>query len=213
MAFRGDATPWSDFFPNGLIPQILGAILKCWDRLPKPQRDEREVPITRRLREELRRERDCYTLPFTVWPESSETDPASGKEIGRIDLRFVHGHREDVYLAFECKRLRIPISTGRVRANTSEYVGEEGMIRHISGKYSRGLKDAGMIGYVMDGRLADAKDDVKQAIIAAAKELLLFEKTDLNASVCLPKEKRVAESRHKLSGTPLRIHHIFLGGT
>ena len=212
MAFEGDFALWADFFPNGLIPEILEAILKCWDRLREPQSDEHEEPITRRLREELRTEKDCRQLPFTVWPESSETDPVSGREIGRIDLRFLHGYREDVYLAFECKRLRIMTQTGEMRANTSEYVGENGMMRHVSGKYSQGLKDGGMIGYVMYGRVSDAKVGVKRAILKAAKDLLLSTGTSLEPSGHHPKEARIAESRHVLPDRLLLIHHIFLDG-
>jgi hypothetical protein len=162
------------------------------------------------LREELRSEKDCRRLPFTVWPESSETHRASGKEVGRIDLRFLHGYREDVYLAFECKRLRIPASTGGIQSNTSEYVGENGMMRHVSGKYSRGLKEAGMIGYVMDGKVREAKEAVKQALIKATKELLLAGGTSLQPSAHYPREIRIAESRHVFPSRSLRIHHVFL---
>jgi hypothetical protein len=131
-------------------------------------------------------------------------------EIGRIDLRFLHGYREDVYLAFECKRLRIPGPSGSVQPNTSEYVGENGIGRHLSGKYSRGLNEAGMIGYVMDGKIRDARGSIRRALDKARQELRLIEETGLEPCTFHPMETRLAESRHSLPDRFLRIHHVFL---
>ena len=161
MAIGGDASLWADVFPDGLIPSILELVVKTWQRSEKPLPLEHEVPISRRFREALRRGKDLNELPFTIWPESSETDPNTGKEIGRIDIRFIHGWRESVYFAFECKRLRIPYDSGR-RSNTGEYVGASGMMRFISGKYGKDLASGGMIGYVMDGDLRAAVPSVKK---------------------------------------------------
>lgn len=210
MAFGGETAEWSDLFPDGLIPEVLKAILKCWDLVPRQLPNEHEVPITRRLREELRKEKNCRRLPFTVWPESSETDPITGKEVGRIDLRFLHGHREEVYLAFECKRLRIRGSGGGIQSNTSDYVGEDGMMRHLSGKYSSGLKDSGMIGYVMDGKVSEAKQAIRQALVKGAQRLWLLSGTGLEPSSCLAMDLRLAETQHECPDRLLRMHHVFL---
>lgn len=209
MGVAGDSSLWLDFFPNHLMGDVLELLVTCWQSLAKPAPNEHEEPITRRYREALCKEKTARRLPFSIWPESSETELVTGKELGRIDLRFLHGHREDVYLAFECKRLRIPRDSG-LDKNTSQYVGEEGMMRHITGKYSKGLSDAGMIAYVMDGDAKQAKTDIRASVARKKLELMLKPNTKLGASRHCPADERVAETQHDLGGRELVIHHLFL---
>ncbi len=209
MATAGDAGLWADLFPDHLIPNILELVVTTWQRLQKPQPLDYEVPISRRFREALRGGKDLHELPFTIWPESSETDPDTGKEIGRIDIRFLHGWREDVYFAFECKRLRIPYSS-RIQSNTGEYVGTNGMMRFITGKYSKGLTSGGMIGYVMDGNLSAAVPAVKKAINKNREHLRLISGSSLDFSSMMPRKQAVKETRHDLTKREFTIHHVFL---
>ena len=209
MAVVGDTSLWSDLFPDHLVPDILGLVLTTWQSFKKPNPSDLEVPVTRRFREELRRKKDFRELPFTIWPESSETDPKTGKEIGRIDIRFLHGWREDVYFAFECKRLRIPYESG-IRSNASEYVGIDGMMCFITGKYSKGLVSGGMIGYVMDSDVRSAIQSVKKAIDRSCIILFLVKSTSLRSCSIMPDRKIIKETRHKLPNRRFIIYHIFL---
>jgi len=209
MAIWGDASAWGDFFPDDLIADVLDLLLRCWDKFPKPLSADHENSITGRYREVLCRDKNCRKLPFSIWPESSETDPNTGAELGRIDLRFLHGHREDVYLAFECKRLRIPREKG-LTPNTAEYVGENGIMRHITGKYSQGLDKAGMIAYVMDGDSPKARNAVARLIGRKREELRLEPGSGLSSSAHCPDDARVAQTIHDLNETPLTMHHVFL---
>ncbi len=209
MSIIGDASLWADLFPDHLVPDILGLVITTWQRFKKPTLRDLEVPITRRFREELRREKDFRELPFTIWPESSETDSTTGKEIGRIDIRFLHGYREDVYFAFECKRLRIPYESG-IRSNASEYVGIDGMMCFITGKYSKALASGGMIGYVMDSDVTSAIHSVKEAIDRSFTILCLVRSTSLSSCSIMPNEKIIKETRHELPNRKFTIYHIFL---
>jgi len=209
MTIIGDASLWADLFPDYLVSDILGLVVKTWQRFKKPNSRDLEVPITRRFREELRRGKDFLELPFTIWPESSETDPTTGKEIGRIDIRFLHGWREDVYFAFECKRLRIPYES-RIRNNTSEYVSTDGMMCFITGKYSKGLVSGGMIGYVMDSDVRAAIKSVKQAIDRTCTILCLVRGTSLSSCSIIPNKKTIKETIHELPNRKFSIYHIFL---
>jgi len=209
VAIVGDASLWADVFPDRLIPNILELVVKTWQRFQKPRSLDHEVPISRRFREALRRGKDLYELPFTIWPESSETDPDTGKEIGRIDIRFLHGWRESVYFAFECKRLRIPYNTG-MRPNTGEYVGASGMMRFITGQYGKGLLSGGMIGYVMDGNLSAAVPAVKKTIDKNREDLRLIFGSSLDFSSMMPRKQAVKETRHDLTKREFTIHHVFL---
>lgn len=209
MATVGDASLWADLFPDHLIPNILELVVKTWQSFQKPRPLDHEVLISMRFREALRGEKDLHKLPFTIWPESSETDPITGKEIGRIDIRFLHGWRESVYFAFECKRLRIPYSS-RMQSNTGEYVGTNGMMRFITGKYSKGLVSGGMIGYVMDGNLSAAVPAVKKTIDKNREDLRLAFGSSLTSSSMMPKERTVKETNHDLETREFAIYHVFL---
>ncbi len=209
MAIIGDASQWADLFPDNLIPDILGLVITTWQRFKKPHRNDLEVPITRRFREELVMEKDHRYLPFSIWPESSETDPKTGKEIGRIDIRFLHGYKENVYFAFECKRLRVPYKSG-IRSNASEYVGVDGMMCFITGKYSRGLFSGGMIGYVMISDVRAAIQSVKKAISRNYTMLCLIRNTGLSSCSIMSNEKIIKETRHNLPNQRFTIYHVFL---
>lgn len=209
MSTFGSASSWDDFFPDHLVGAVLDLLTRCWDQFPKPSSTELEVKITQRFREALVRDKDARLLPFSIWPESSETDPETGKEVGRIDLRFLHGYREKVYLAFECKRLRI-LNKRAIRSNVGEYVGNEGMMRHVSGKYSQGMLDAGMIGYVMDGRVSAARSAIRKSIRSKASSLFVDEANPLSRSVHRLADSRVAQSQHALPTGELTIHHVLL---
>ncbi len=209
MAIIGNASLWADLFPDHLVPDILGLVVTTWQRFKKPQPNDLEVPITRRFREELVREKSNRELPFSIWPESSETDPETGKEIGRIDIRFLHGYREDVYFAFECKRLRVPYKSG-IRSNASEYVGVDGMMCFITGKYGKALVSGGMIGYVMDSDVRTAIQSVKKAIHRNCTILCLVQNTGLSSCSIMSNEQIIKETRHNLTNRRFTIYHVFV---
>lgn len=126
MAVLGNPDAWSDFFPAALIPNVLDVIIASWASFPRPQHSEREVRITRRFRAHLRKGKNARLLPVRIERESPEDDEG-GQELGRIDLRFTHGHREEIYFAFECKRLSLLTLRGR-RSLAGDYI-KDGMMR------------------------------------------------------------------------------------
>lgn len=209
MAIEGNAKGFEDFFPENLIPKIIQLVLDCWAKIATPLPSDREEKITRRLCAKIRNEkRHTEDLPFRADVESSEMTPDTGEEIGRVDLRFSHGYNEDVYFAFECKRLRYPDKQGGVIPNTGEYTGTNGMMRFISGKYAKGLRAGGMLGYVMDGNLQNAVNDIEKQIKKKAPVLKI--KGGLSASSLFPSKKNARETQHNLTGRDFEIHHVFL---
>src|SRR5205807_2171168 len=107
MTVAGDTRMWSDTFPDDLVPQIIDLIIETWDAFPKPGPTEHEVPITRRFKHVVKQAKTFRRLPVRVERELPEDDPATGEELGRIDLKFIPGESalEEVYFAFECKRV------------------------------------------------------------------------------------------------------------
>lgn len=208
MSVGGDPSLWSDLVPEGLIPQIIALVLEGWDSFKKPGRDDWEVPITKRFCCWVRGHKDRSHLPFNIWWESPELDAASGQELGRIDLRFCHGFREDVYFAFECKRLNVVDRAGRRRTLATKYV-QDGMMRFVEGKYAKGLDKGGMLGYVMDGDVPAAVDAVANSIIRQRADLKIKD-GGLEPSSIRPADARVRETRHSLHRRRFVLHHLFV---
>jgi len=206
MATSGSPSQWSDFFPEELVPDVLILILSSWGEVDKPYSNEREVPITERFLPVLRRNKGLRQLPFAVDREIW-LDDEDCQEHARLDLRFLHGYREDVYLAFECKRLNVAYDSG-YRSEAGKYV-HQGMKRFVQQKYASGLRHGGMIGYVMDGSVDTAISAIEQQMQSNQK-MLLLRVPKLNPSALVPEKPNTRESTHHRDHTVFRIHHLFL---
>jgi len=214
MNVGGDPNLWSDLVPDRFIPDIIALVLEGWETFDKPGRDDLEVPITMRFCCCLRAHKNRSRLPFRIEYESPELRLESSTVVGRIDLRFCHGYREDVYFAFECKRLNVVDRAGKRRSLAGKYV-EEGMMRFVEGKYAAGLDKGGMLGYVMDGATPSAVQAVEGAV-ARRRQQLRLTSADLERSSIRRDDARVRETRHGLHSGPFVVYHLFLsvgGGT
>jgi len=208
MGVGGDPSLWSDLVPDHFIPQIIALVLEGWETFDKPGRNDLEVPISIRFCCCLRTHKNARRLPFRIDPEPLELDMDSGTQVGRIDLRFSHGHREEVYFAFECKRLNVVDRAGKRRSLAFEYV-DEGMMRFVEGKYAKGLDKGGMLGYVMNGAVPSATEAVGRAVVRRRTELRLCT-ADLERSSIRQDDARIRETHHELDSGPFVIHHLFL---
>lgn len=206
---EGDMSPWSDSFPAGLVPVVLDLLLTLWPALEHTSVNEHETSITRRFRALLRQSRDARQLPFLIEREVPIDDQASSGELGRLDLKFIHGHREEVYLTFEGKRVNVVDANGSVHRRTSEYVSE-GMMRFVRGQYAGGLREGGMLAYVMDGDRTAAEGALHAIIVARRGDLCLLPLSGLDESDIRRGDVAVRQTRHDLTGRPFRIHHLLL---
>jgi len=209
MGYAGTPDLWADLFPDGLVPAIIDLVLECWNTFHKPSADELEVPITRRFCAHLRGQKDRSRLPFNIVHESEELEVGSGELLGCIDLRLVHGFRDDVYFAIECKRLNV-VSNGKRSSLAGAYV-EKGMMRFIMGQYASGLDKGGMLGYVMDGKVPEAIAFVKDAIDSRSTALAMPSGTSLSACDIRADLDHVRQTSHLPSGKVFLIYHLFVG--
>jgi hypothetical protein len=209
MTVIGDPGMWSDTFLDHLVPRILDLVMETWEAFEKPAPTDHEVPITRRLRRALKQAKDYKRLPVRIERESAEDDPNTGEELGRIDLKFLPAMSalEEVYFAFECKRLNI-LENGKRRTLAPEYV-IEGMMRFVTGRYASIMQHGGMIGYVFDGRCNDAIRLVKSNVRKRCDELQLDVNGLLVQSRLRPNNLMIRETAHRLSRSFL-LHHVFL---
>jgi hypothetical protein len=206
----GDARLWSGVFPEDLVPRIVDLVWETWLVFPMPAADELEVPITRRFKGYLKQAKDYRRLPLRIERECAEDDP-HGSELGRIDLKFMPAESalEEVYFAFECKRLNVVKGRSR-RTLAPEYVSE-GMMRFVSGQYGTTMTHGGMIGYVLDGRCDDAIRLIGANITKRASTLLLSDGGGLVSSTLRPNIDSIRETLHNLPGPRLvRLHHLLL---
>lgn len=204
----GKATEWRDrLFPDLMRRQILQLVIRGWKSCKdRVLANSLEPKINTLLAISLRKCKE--NLPFSIHTNVEVLDKSEGTVRGKIDICLLGCPDEDVYFAFECKRLRYPTRKG-LRSNASEYV-EKGMMRFVEGKYSSGLPFAGMIGYVMDGRSAKAIDTIHQSIRMYKIDLCVCRDDMLVPCELLRNCPVAKESLHSLSSVNLTIYHLFL---
>ena len=160
MAINGSLDRWAISFPVSLVPQILHLVLDSWKNFRTGKANE--VPITQEFLVTLQKNQESSKLPFLIDLEVILLNEDGTQQQGRLDLRFIHGYRRKVYFSIECKRLRINPPSG-FKSLAGDYV-TDGMYRYFNDQYAKGLDEGGMLGYVMDGKVDDAIEDVRRAI-------------------------------------------------
>lgn len=208
---EGSASGYAEFFDQELIPDALKLLLDAWEMIPPAQPTELEDKITERIAAKMKREKKSRKLAFSIHFQVTPLDDA-GAVAARIDFKLLSSFDEDSYLAFECKRLRIPQPSG-LDYNTDDYVGEEGMGRFACGKYAPTQHHGVMVAYVMDGKVENAKKSVLKRI-QHERGILGLCGQDWLTSTFLPNEPHVHETRHMFvsrSSRDFAFQHIFFG--
>jgi hypothetical protein len=192
-------------FPNGWVGDVLLLLIETWDSFCLPADVRLEPRITKLFANAIYARYEAEDRDWFVTVEQPDWDPA-GKETTRTDLRFYPPGRKrrKVCLVFETKRLNTP------KSNVSEYVGTDGMMCFVTGKYSPGLPYCGMLGYVMDGNVARAHATICRAVLDHRDELRLQADGDYRPMTLLPGHKWHGETKHQLAHGTLIICHLLL---
>ena len=210
MNVIGTSIEWSDFI-GSKMPEILDLVIESWQAMPLPAPDEKEDDITNALWRTLTQNRTARGLPFQIRTQVVELDPMPGEDLGRMDIAFIPlVPTEDIYFCLESKRLNV-VKNGTRRAYASEYV-LLGMLRFVTGQYSKAVHHGGMLGYVLDGKVSDAIANVEVNIQQRRKELCMSESEAFLASAVLSSDARVRETHHQRAheSNVFRIHHLFM---
>jgi len=206
----GVSSEWSDLI-DPMLPQILGLVIASWQEM-SPAPDEKEDNITIELCRALRQNRTARSLPFQIYTQQVELDPMPGEDLGRLDIVFVPMvPREDIYFCLESKRLNALVG-GQRRALAAEYV-QFGMLRFVTGQYSKAVRHGGMVGYVLDGNIPNAMGNVETNIKQKHQELRMVSPGGFSNSTLLKDDARARETEHQRTHEtgPFRIHHLFMG--
>ena len=207
MVIDDNLEVWAAHFPATLVPQVIQLVLDSWKTFRTIQTDE--VKITQEFHVVLNRNQKLSKLPFIIDPETTLFNENGTEQIGRLDLRIIHGYIREVYFSFECKRLRWEFPGGQFDPLSGVYV-TDGMYRYFNGQYATDLDKGGMLGYVMDGNCNKAVKDVQKAIEKRRLNLYMQENETLKASLSIV-SKQVKETLHKYGpNEKFIIYHIFL---
>lgn len=213
MTVIGAPNEWVDFIEDKL-PELLRLIEDVWAVLARPFPDTGEDAITTQVCRGLRNLRNIRGLCFYIDTQLVELDPADGQGLGRLDIVFRPSGgsgppNEAIYLCLECKRLNV-LTSERIHSRASEYVSE-GMLRFVSGQYSRTVRHGTMVGYVIDNNVSAALTSVEGVVRTRHIELLMDAPGILHPSLVstLPTAR---ESFHlRINDTvPFHMHHLFL---
>jgi hypothetical protein len=211
VAVVGTPTDWADLI-DPLVPQILSLVIASWEGMPPPVPDEGEDNITNALCRALQQNRTARSLMFQIRTQVVELDPVPGEDFGRMDIVFIPlVPREDVYFCLESKRLNV-VKDGVTRAYASEYV-TFGMLRFVSGQYSKAVRHGGMIAYVLDGNVARAMINIENNMRRQHAALGMTAPGSFLPSTSLKGDPRARETHHhRAHETQLfRVHHLFVG--
>jgi hypothetical protein len=206
----GDPANWADFL-DPMVPDILRLTVAAWESLPPIAPDEKEDTITNVLCRALRQNRDARELPFQIHTQQVELGSALGTEMGRLDIVFNPPiPREEIYFCLEGKRLNVA-SNGTTRAYAAEYVSL-GMMRFVTGQYSRAVRHGGMIGYVLDRDIRRAIANVEANVRSQHSALCMSPPGNLLDSEHLKPDARARESHHLRAHdkSSFRLHHLFM---
>jgi hypothetical protein len=213
VSIIGISSEWADLI-DPIVPQILKLVITTWEEMPSTAPDDKEDNITFALCRALKKNRTARGLMFNIYTQLVELEPAAGEEMGRQDIVFVPVlGREDIYFCLESKRLNV-VKDGKLRTYASEYV-TLGMLRFVTGQYSKAVRHGGMLGYVLDGNVAGAVDNVRGNIQTHHVALRMAPPGELQLSTILISEPRARETHHQRThGTSLfRIHHLFMAAS
>ncbi|KKL05585.1 hypothetical protein LCGC14_2604540, partial [marine sediment metagenome] len=216
MSLLGKPAGWAGLI-DPIVPEILRLVAETWGDMQPPAPNQREDEITKRLCVALRRNRDVRKLMFYVMTQMFILEPEAGKEMGRTDIAFLPTDKdvvpsESAYFCLECKRLNV-LKNGRRRSYASEYV-KFGMVRFVTGRYSRSVRHGGMVGYVLDGDVGTAMRNVEKNIRKHRVKLRIVGPGTFLPSDHLKGIQSARESHHQRAHefTPFRIHHLFMAG-
>lgn len=211
MTVLGASTEWADLI-DSMLPEILSLVLASWDEMPSPASNAKEDDITNALCRILMQNRNARELMFQVRTQVVELDPMLGEDLGRLDIAFIPlVPREDIYFCLESKRLNV-LKDKKLRSYASEYV-RFGMMRFVTGQYSKMVRHGGMIAYVLDGKVSDAMSNVEANIQERHKELCMNSPGAFKSSAVTGDSRARETHHHRAHETELfRIHHLFMAG-
>jgi hypothetical protein len=206
----GDPEPWKMRFitiDERILRRISAVWIKCVSLLSKQaEEDTITINLVNLLFKDRVVRRICHWVEFQFEPLGVAADGAVYSK-GKIDMAVLLDWERKRYLAYECKRLNV-ITSGTRSSLGTRYV-TEGVMRFVTEQYAEGLPIGCMLGYVMDGDIPFAVQQVHKAISANQSPLAL-----VCAPVTAPKidqiERFVTTHVRPTTKTTIEVRHALL---
>lgn len=161
----GNPNSWIARF-RSLDTRFLARVVAVWPKcVNKLSPDSHEDSITINLVDILSKDSGARRLfhylgyQFEVF---GFTDDRIAFSKGKVDMALLLDQDREKYLAYECKRLNV-VRDGTTRSLATRYV-MCGIRRFVTEKYAADLPLGGMLGYVMNGDVNDARAKIWAAI-------------------------------------------------
>lgn len=204
----GDLQAWESqciSVDERIIERIAVVWPACVSTLPpQPHEDTITINLVDLLCDDPVIRRICHWVEFQFEP--SGTDQVGAKySKGEIDVAILLDWNRERYLAYECKRLNVTHS-GKRSSLATAYVAE-GMMRFIKSQYSERLPIGCMLGYVMDGDLQFAINQLKNAITVHKPLDLAIGPT---ATAPIHKIARFRTTHNRPTDTKIELRHALL---
>jgi len=133
-------------------------------------------------------------------------------EASQIDIKFGQSWEiyEEIYFAWECKRVSVKGINILYDNLIPSYV-TEGIFRFINEEYSKGLNDAGMIGYVLGGLVQDIVIGINNSMISPQRKTKLAATDFLQNASAVNGFSNIYKSQHThaLTTGQIVLHHLF----
>ncbi len=114
------------------------------------------------------------------------------------------------YFVWEAKKIGDKRVNPEYSRLNSEYVNE-GIYRFIRGEYAGNLNDAGMLGYVLAGRVPNIVRDINACMGNIRKNPPLPQSDHLQEASSVGDFEDIYRSNHtRIDHTAIRLHHLFL---
>jgi hypothetical protein len=210
MLMEADSSAAQAWFIADFVPEILDLVLETWEAFHRSPSVRLEQRLTNLFSDALERAYEEQNKQWFVVPDMKRTDPKTGKELARHDIRFFHrgisGQR--LYFIFECKRLNVLNKRGRICANSSAY--EAGVLKFVNQTYGAGHPAGGMIGYVMDGDVPSALKAVLRRMQKNRSLLRVVDGGDYAPSRLMAGHPNNGETIHHRNSGRFVIYHVLL---
>lgn len=204
-------TDWGEFPPD-FVADLLRFTLKIWDEFELPPRVYRETRITALFSRFLQhRVWIDETRDWLVVDETKQYNNV-GKEVARTDIRLLPPGKKhpDFAFVFECKRLNVR-RRGKIQHGAGAYVGKDGMMCFITGKYASGLREGGMLGYVMNRDVMGMREVITRFIDRKRGPIRLALLTSYVPCQLLDKQLPHGETHHDLAdGRAFTLYHLLV---
>jgi hypothetical protein len=145
--------------------------------------------------------------PQIVNEPASRKSNKSLKPDGFIDFKMFYGWgTQEDYFGIECKRIS---STGKDRNLATEYI-KNGIMRFVTGIYSPGHDFAAMVGFIIDGKLTDCIDLVRERLTKYSQEACVEEDWIVEHDFGI--QNNIYRTIHRQQGQSIlfRLLHLFL---